>query len=129
MDISHMSTKKPAPRLARPAHRYYKGKAPKDAGDALSSDEEEPERDLQVEADEEAIGSFGDDDAENFIAPKSAIEKNLKPLRVALGNVEVKDGRVIVDGQLESGRTLVEQGENCAVLFHSAKDYYCTRNG
>jgi len=106
------ATRKPAPRLARPAARYWKGKAPKGAGEVLSdSDEEE---DLQ-QPEEEGDIQIGDQDFEGEEdeeePPVHAVTKPVvtKSINVALRDVNIsKDGKVIVAGREESGRTELE---------------------
>lgn len=100
--------RKPAARHAKPAQRHFAKKAPKDARDVDDSSDEEQEQEAVDEENE--IGTFGiEEDVESFTTMVKAPERSSKPLKVALGNVQVEDGRVIVDGQVESGKTLVEQ--------------------
>ncbi|KAG8818651.1 hypothetical protein FRC17_010759 [Serendipita sp. 399] len=123
-------TRRQAPRPARPVQRHFAKKAPKDARDpdASSDEEEEAEQHHQQQhqyqqashAGEETsiqqIGEYGKDEDEEEEEGGGMVvhrqgKKPAKPkaVRVALGNVEIKDGRVLVNGLEESGRTLVEQ--------------------
>lgn len=116
-----MSTaaRKQAPRLARPAVRYWKGKAPKGVADADSdSDQEEEEAGSVGEADDVDIGgdqdivAEGDEEEENarLVPP---VQKPSKIMNVALRDVNIsKDGKVIIAGREESGRTALENEED-----------------
>lgn len=97
------AARKQAPRLARPAARYWKGKAPKGVVDVDSdSDAEEAgspqeEGDIQIGGDQEII----DED----VKPRPTA----KGMNVSLRDVNIsKDGKVIVGGREESGRTAME---------------------
>ncbi|KAF5311837.1 hypothetical protein D9619_003078 [Psilocybe cf. subviscida] len=104
------SSKKQAPRLARPAVRYWKGKAPKGIAEAESdSDAEEEEQPYldegDVPMDEEEVDGLEIRQQSKAAAPKA--------LNIALRDVEVsKEGKVIVAGREESGRTLEEEDED-----------------
>ena len=105
------SSRKQAPRLARPAVRYWKGKAPKGVADVDSDSDANAEEEQRsyleegdVPIDEEEV-----DDLELRQQPKVAAPK---ALNIALRDVEVsKEGKVIVAGREESGRTLEEDDE------------------
>lgn len=106
-----MSTRKPAPRLARPAARYWKGKTPKGAGE-IPSDSDEEEEPQQLEEGDIQIGDqdFGEEEDEDE-PPIRAAAKPIatKSINVALKDVNIsKDGKVIVAGREESGRTELE---------------------
>ncbi|KAI0271608.1 splicing factor, Prp19-binding domain-containing protein [Gloeopeniophorella convolvens] len=107
--------RKQAPRPARPAGRYWKGKAPKGAAEAPSSDEESEEEEAQLpqeEGDEDLAGEQeflradndeDDEDEEGLKAQKTA------KMSLALKDVNIsKEGRVIVAGKEEVGRTEME---------------------
>ncbi|PVG04772.1 hypothetical protein CPB86DRAFT_778063 [Serendipita vermifera] len=103
--------RKPAPRHAKPAQRHFARKGPTElqAGDD-SSDEDEQQQEIVQEGHDEEIGAYGGEiDAQSFVTQGRVPERGAKPLKVALGNVQVQDGRVIIDGQVESGKTLIEQ--------------------
>ena len=94
--------RKPAPRLARPAARYWKGKAPKGADEVPSdSDEEElqqPEGEGDILIGDQDFGEEEDEDG----PPIRAVAKPVvtKAINVALKDVNIsKDGKVIVAGR------------------------------
>ena len=104
--------RKPAPRLARPAARYWKGKAPKGADDILSDSDEEEEIQQPEEEGDILIGDqdFGEGEDEEE-PPIRAVTKptTTKAINVSLKDVNIsKDGKVIVAGREESGRTELE---------------------
>jgi len=97
--------RKPAPRLARPAARYWKGKAPKGGEVPSDSDEEEepqqPEEEGDIQIGDQDFGEEEDEDG----PPIRAIAKPVvtKAINVALKDVNIsKDGKVIVAGREES---------------------------
>ncbi|KAK7064732.1 RdRP-domain-containing protein [Favolaschia claudopus] len=107
--------RKQAPRLARPAVRYWKGKAPKgvDVDVDSDSDQEEPEQvleegDVDIGGDQDIVSEDEDGDVP---APTPAVQKAAaKAMNVALRDVNIsKDGKVIVAGREESGRTAMEE--------------------
>jgi microfibrillar-associated protein 1 len=112
--------RKQAPRLAKPAARYWKGKAPKGVVDIPSdSDEEQEEQAVQEEGDVLISGEqdFGEDqdgeDEEDGVGVGRPVErKPLKAMNVALKDVNIsRDGKVIVAGREESGKTAAEDEE------------------
>ena len=114
-----MSTapRKQVPRLARPAERYWKGKAPKGVADAPSDSDEEDEPEVQEEGDVPIGGDqdiVQEDDEGVPIRKDSA--KAVKSMNVFLRDVNIsKDGRVTVAGREESGRTALEDTGNLFV--------------
>ncbi|KAH9947396.1 splicing factor, Prp19-binding domain-containing protein [Amylocystis lapponica] len=108
-----MSTaRKPAQRLPRPAARYWKGKAPKGA-DAPDSDSDYDE-DAEVQPQEAGDVPIEDvEDDEDGLAVRAGAEApRPKAINVALRDVNIsKEGRVIVAGKVESGRTDIEMEE------------------
>ncbi|EIW86347.1 hypothetical protein CONPUDRAFT_161109 [Coniophora puteana RWD-64-598 SS2] len=108
--------RKHAPRPARAAGRYWKGKAPKGAAAAGSdSEDEEEDEGSELEHGDVPITGEGDLDAEEdedeelapVIAPSRA-----KAINVSLKDVNIsRDGKVIVAGREESGRTAMEESE------------------
>jgi hypothetical protein len=105
------SIRKDAPRLPRPAARYWKGKAPKGAAEAGSDSEDEAtptpleEGDIPIQ-DHQDAGE--DEEEEDGIQLRRDVAKS-KSISVALKDVSVsKEGKVIIAGREESGRTLVE---------------------
>jgi hypothetical protein len=105
--------KKDAPRIARPAVRYWKGKAPKGVAEAQDSDSD-AEAPQNAEPTDVPIHDLNggendeDDEDDESVVPRRKVPKSMN---VALRNVNIsKEGKVIVDGKEESGRTIVEQG-------------------
>jgi microfibrillar-associated protein 1 len=117
-----MSTtaRKPAPRLARPAARYWKGKVPKGAGEVEDSDSEDEQESPENEED---VPIEGDQDFAADDEVKSPIRAAVKPattraINVALKDVNISvDGKVIVAGREESGRTALEGGVSLALYL------------
>jgi microfibrillar-associated protein 1 len=107
------NVRKQAPRLARPAGRYWKGKAPKGAADLpSSSDESEEERpapqeegDIAFAGEQEFLHAEhdqGDEEEQNqgHVTGKMSL---------ALKNVNIsKEGKVTIAGKTEVGRTEME---------------------
>ena len=92
-----------APRIARPAVRYWKGKAPKGVVEVHESDSDSDNVPQDAEPIDIPIGDVDEDDG----VPQKKVQKSMN---VALRNVDIsKEGKVIVDGKTESGRTIVEQ--------------------
>ena len=109
--MSTQAARKQAPRLARPAARYWKGKAPKGVVDVDSdSDVEEPaqmevEGDVPISGDQDIV-----DEEEESMRLRTEAPKSLKAMNVTLKDVNIsKDGKVIVAGRVESGRTALEE--------------------
>ena len=110
-----MSTavRKQAPRIARPAARYWRGKAPKGVAD-VGSDSEEDEQDEQEQEEYEdmPLGAVeGEDDEggeEGATGKESMNYKPGKTLNIALKDVNIREGKVIVAGREESGKTIME---------------------
>lgn len=109
------SIRKDAPRLPRPAARYWKGKAPKGAAEAGSDSEDEAtatpleEGDVPIQDHQDASE---DEEEEDGIQLRRDVAKS-KSISVALKDVSVsKEGRVIIAGREESGRTVVEAEES-----------------
>lgn len=110
---------KTAPRLPRPAARYWKGKAPKGLVEAESdSDVDETQESKPQENGDVQIRDVGDigmgvsgeeDEDEGMQIPKAIVDSKGKSISVALKDVSVsKEGKVIVAGRLESGKTEME---------------------
>lgn len=122
--------RKQAPRLARPAARYRTGQVPKGAG-ALASDSDEDE-DEQLEAGQDAeegdiaiedIGGDEDEDEGGLEVRKVEVGAGkVRGMNVALRDVNIsKEGRVIVAGKDEVGRTEVEQGKLALFAWDSVE--------
>ncbi|KAF9015403.1 splicing factor, Prp19-binding domain-containing protein [Cyathus striatus] len=110
-----MSTiRKQAPRLPRPAARYWKGKAPKGVAEVESdSDIEEglqENGDILVEGNQDIVQDY-ENNEDDDIPLRAGIQKS-KTMNVSLKDVSVsKEGKVIVAGREESGRTALEEYE------------------
>lgn len=118
-----MSTaKRPtAPRQAKPAQRYFRGKAPKGAAAVSDSEESDEdagdtpqfeEGDVPLGGDQQLDEDGEDDDDEDPHSSRPvvrhAVEAPTKGMNVSLRNVNITDGKVFVDGRVESGRTEME---------------------
>jgi microfibrillar-associated protein 1 len=106
-----MSTpaRKQAPRLPKPAGRYWKGKAPKGAADLPSSDESDDGGEApQGEGDVAFAGEQEFLHAEHGDEEEEPGRKGHK-ISVALKNVNIsKEGKVLIAGRQEVGRTEME---------------------
>ncbi|KAI0044365.1 hypothetical protein FA95DRAFT_1583773 [Auriscalpium vulgare] len=109
------AARKQAPRPARPVGRYWKGKAPKGAPEAVSDDEDEDEEmplveeegDVALSGEQEFLGAGEEDEDDE--QPARAAPKAAK-MSVTLRDVNIsKDGKVIVAGKEEVGRTEFEE--------------------
>jgi hypothetical protein len=105
--------RKPVPRIARPAARYWQGKAPKGAVDVDSDSDTEEAQSMEEEGDVPIGGDqdiVEEDDEE--VQLRMDLPKPMKSMNVTLKDVNIsKDGKVIVGGREESGRTLEEEDE------------------
>lgn len=105
-----MPVKKAAP-LARPAVRYWQGKAPKGVSEARSDSEDE-EQDDNVEGDvamsgEQDILNMPEEQPNDWTA--NIKDKVMKTMNVSLKDVNIsEDGKVIIGGCEELGRTAAE---------------------
>ncbi|TFK40924.1 splicing factor, Prp19-binding domain-containing protein [Crucibulum laeve] len=113
-----MSTgRKQAPRMSRPAARYWKGKAPKGAAEVESDSEAEDEAynqqeegDVLIEGNQDIIQE--DDHDHDDLQVRRDISK-AKSMNIALKDVNIsREGKVIVGGREESGRTALEDEES-----------------
>jgi microfibrillar-associated protein 1 len=112
--------RKPAPRLARPAAVYRRGQAPKGvtAADLSDSDEDEEAQgeeqnediaDMPLRAVQGAEDSDEEDEDESDGGRgATATNAGLGKMNVKLRDVDIKEGKVIVAGREESGRTALE---------------------
>ncbi|KAK2461732.1 hypothetical protein APHAL10511_006195 [Amanita phalloides] len=101
------AVRKPAPRLPQPASRYWKGKAPKGVTSVQSDSDEEEEQPVHDEGD---VVPFNGDQYIEDVEGEEVEQKTLKTMSVSLRDVNIsKEGRVIVAGREESGRTLKEE--------------------
>ncbi|OAX43640.1 hypothetical protein K503DRAFT_789395 [Rhizopogon vinicolor AM-OR11-026] len=100
----------------KPTHaagRYWKGKAPKGAAEFPSdSDEEDEEPELQEEGDVLIAGEqdiVEEEDEEGTLPVKAGQGRVAKTMNLSLKDVNIsKEGKVIVAGREESGRTKLE---------------------
>ena len=120
MSLATTAPRKQAARLAKPVARYWKGKAPQGLADVESDsgdDEEEQQNDLQegdVALDEEM--NVGEEDEGMTLQNKQATKA--KAINIALKDVAVsKEGKVIVSGRDEVGRTALERRKSRFILI------------
>lgn len=98
------NARKPAaPRPARAAGRYWKGKAPKGVDASALSDSDSDAAQEEGGEDQEAI-----DEEEFELGGKDEVEavgvkKSVAKMSVALRDVDVRDGKVYVGGQEGEG--------------------------
>lgn len=109
-----MSSRKAAPRLAKPAARYFRGKAPKGAAD-IESDSGSEEENASDEAPQDVPFAGDADSSDEEDQPgldiKASVKDTGKGIHVKLKDVNISEGgKVIVGGKEESGRTAREQG-------------------
>ncbi|KAF8641066.1 hypothetical protein AX17_000710 [Amanita inopinata Kibby_2008] len=112
--MSTTTVRKQAPRLPQPASRYWKGKAPKGAPDVQSDSDYEEEEQPAAEGVDVPIGGEQDVDVEeqDVMTFRPTDSKLVKTMNVSLRDVNIsKEGKVIVAGRMESGRTVVEEEE------------------
>lgn len=105
------TTRKQAPRPARPAARYWKGKAPKGLADVAADSDSDEESLAQDEDGDIAIGGEQDivEEDEEAMPIRTDPVKAVKGMNIALRDVNIRDGKVIVAGREESGRTAMEE--------------------
>ncbi|CUA77455.1 Microfibrillar-associated protein 1 [Mus musculus] [Rhizoctonia solani] len=105
------TTRKPAAvRPAKAAGRYWKGKAPKGVDASALSDSDSDAAPQDVGEDQEAIEEEEFELAGQDEDSKVNVRKGVAKMSVALRDVEVKDGKVIVGGQEEEEES-EESGE------------------
>ncbi|KAI0307505.1 splicing factor, Prp19-binding domain-containing protein [Multifurca ochricompacta] len=111
------TVRKQAPRPARPAGRYWKGKAPKDAGDlSSSSDESDDEEqapqedgDVAFAGEQEFFHAENDEEQEEKGEQGREMGHRTGKMNLALKNVNIsKEGKVTIAGKDEVGRTEME---------------------
>jgi microfibrillar-associated protein 1 len=119
MDSIIASNRRPAPRLARPAERYWKGKLPKNVDNFQQNSDSEEETNEHEETDlvqDVPIGTVGSDE-DDEAPPRSTVPAKgpQKTMNVALKDVKISsEGRVTVAGRTESGKTKQEEGMHLA---------------
>lgn len=108
-----MGIRKPAPRLAVPAQRYFKGKAPVKGADPLASDSDAEETVEPQNGEDEAIEAFGEQD-EVTSKPSNVNRQPVKAersVKVELRDVKVSaEGKIIGAAPVVSGSSLGVQG-------------------
>lgn len=103
-------------RPTKAAGRYWKGKAPKGVAEVPSDSGEEEEQEQVQEEGDVPIGGEEDfvkeeEEEEESLPIRSTQAKSARALNVSLKDVSIsRDGKVIVAGREESGRTLMEKG-------------------
>lgn len=118
MSLATTVPRKQAQRLARPATRYWKGKAPKGVTDVASDSDDEEDDEGQLEGGDVSMAGEQDIVEEDKEEPAPILAKQPgKAMNVALRDVNIsQEGKVIVAGREESGRTAVEAEEGAFVL-------------
>lgn len=109
-----MGTRKPATRLAVPAQRYFKGKAPVKGADPLDSDSDDVEEEVEPQnGQDEAIAAYGEQD-EVASKPSNAdrqLSKAERSVKVELRDVKVSaEGKIIGAAPIVSASSLGVQG-------------------
>lgn len=106
-------------RPTKAAGRYWKGKAPKGVAEAPSDSEEEEDQEQVQEEGDVPIGGeedFVKEEEEESLPTRPTETKSARALNVSLKDVNIsRDGKVIVAGREESGRTLMEEGMSPSV--------------
>lgn len=111
----------------RAAGRYWKGKAPKGAAEfPADSDEEEQEEQPELQEGDVLIAGEQDiveeEDEESSLPVKAGLSRLAKTMNLSLKDVNIsKEGKVIVAGREESGRTKLEEGTRCCLV---PSDFY-----
>jgi len=111
--------RKQAPRPARPAARYWKGKVPKGVAEVHSDSDSDhegvavDEAAVEEQVDDEGIEEFGMKQERGVVKPRG-INITLKDVSVS------KEGKVIVAGREESGRTVMEIEEGVLSTISTA---------
>jgi len=108
-----MGTRKAAPRLAVPAQRYFKGKAPVKGADPLDSDSDVEEAVEPQEDQDEAIAAYGQLD--EVVSKPLGVPRQLtnaeRSVKVNLRDVKVSaEGKVIGAAPVVSVESLGVQG-------------------
>ncbi|KAG9104151.1 hypothetical protein FRC06_005043 [Ceratobasidium sp. 370] len=108
------TARKPAAaRPARAAGRYWKGKAPKGVDASALSDSDSDAQEEGVVGDEQE--EIGEDEFElagkDEVDGAAAVKKGVAKMSVALKDVDVRDGKVYVGGQVEESEESEEEDE------------------
>ncbi len=106
------AVRKQAPRPAKPIGRYWQGKAPKGALEVESDSDGEEEDNQELEDGDVPIGGDQDISGDDEEEEEMQLKKEARPqkiMNVALKDVSISnEGKVIVAGREESGRTQLE---------------------
>lgn len=108
-----MGMRKPAQRLAVPAQRYFKGKAPVKGADPLASDSDAEETVEPQDGQDEVIEAFGEQDevASRLSNVSRQPVKAERSVKVELRDVKVsEEGKIIGAAPVVSGSSLGVQG-------------------
>ncbi|TDL28934.1 hypothetical protein BD410DRAFT_781492 [Rickenella mellea] len=113
--MSSTTARKAAPRPARPAARYWRGKAPTGVTEVGSDSESDASQDGEPQENGDVPVGDEDEDEEDdggIIVKETSKAQASKTMNIALKNVDIsKEGKVIVSGREESGKTLMEDEE------------------
>lgn len=86
----------------------------------MQSDSEDDDQDDEQEiAEDVPLGGDDDDIEEDGLKVQNAVVKETGKMNVALRNVNISGGKVIIDGRAESGRTEME-GKHGTKVFRFA---------
>ncbi|KAF8557373.1 hypothetical protein OG21DRAFT_1407094 [Imleria badia] len=104
-------------RPTKAAGRYWKGKAPKGAAEVPSDSEEDQdqeqvqeESDVPIGGEEDFVKEEEEEEEDESLPTRSTQAKSTRALNVSLKDVSIsREGKVIVAGREESGRTLKEE--------------------
>lgn len=119
-----MATRKPAPRLAVPAQRYFKGKAPVKGADPLDFDSDVEEAVEPEEDQDEAIVAYGrlDEVASGSSNVPRQSTKAERSVKVELRDVKVsKEGKVVGAAPVVPAESLGVQGWLWTFHMHSIR--------
>lgn len=114
MSLATTVPRKTAPRLAKPATRYWKGKAPKGVAEAQSDSDEDDDEENEQQDEDVPMGEDSEEEEEGMTLRQDA-RKPKASMNIALKDVAFKDGKIIVGGREESGRTALEEEEGALI--------------
>lgn len=113
MSLATERRPKAAARLARPAKRYRRGKLPEGVKQPADSDDDDDEpQDEDAEPADVPIGGSGDEEEdEDLPLPQQPAVRVQKKMNLTLRDVDIsRDGKVVIAGKHEVGRTGLEAG-------------------
>jgi microfibrillar-associated protein 1 len=102
------SVRKAAPRPAKPVAVYRRGRAPKGVAEVASESDSDEEAQEQVGEEGDVPINDEEDEDDGGLNVQSQLQLQAKSMNIALKDVDIKDGKVIVAGREESGRTVME---------------------